>query len=221
MINIDAETTFLKKIRDLQEEFDKKILELKKEFYKPQEKIVNNKLSHVNLSVEKRIENVKIETLKKDVKSDAKIIFKIVDKEIYNNMKLEFNKNEDFMSYNHIVGYYLVEVQYRDYWFKKIVFDHFNKLQDFFDCNDLSFLNYKSILEGAGIKIIKSKPDRKEYKYKPISIEDLEDKLSYYHQTNNKKWFRRYWNHLSKVNPERTVLLKPKFEPLLSSLNMV
>jgi hypothetical protein len=222
MINIETEKMFLKKLRNLQEEFDNRILDLKKEFYNSQKVETEvNTVSLTNLIVEKSSTNLKIDTLKKNKKSNDELLFKIVDDELYKEQKMMFNREEDFMSYNHIIGYYTVERDFRDYWFRKIIFDHFNRLKEFFDNNDLSFLDYKSILGGVGIKIIKTKSKRKEYAYKSFSFEELESKLQYYYSTNNKKWFRRFWNQISEYNPDKVILLKIKYKPILSALNIV
>lgn len=223
MINFEIERIFLKRVRDLQEDFDNRILELKKEFYaNAYKEEVPKSVSEIN-SNEKNSnkKKVKIETLKKHKKSNDDISFEIIDENLYKNMKLEFNKDEDFMSYNHIIGYYSIEVQHRDYWFKKVIFDHFNRLIEFFNNSDLSFLDYQSIFNSVGIKIIKEKSQKNERVYRPMSFEELENKLKYYYDTNNKKWFKRCWNKIIEDNPDKEKMLKVKYTPILTLFNIL
>jgi hypothetical protein len=221
MVNFETEKIFLKRIRDLQEDFDNRILDLKREFYtKISKEEISKNTSKINPIIKSTEKHVKIDTIENNKETNDDI-FEILDEELYKNMKLEFNQDEDFMSYNHIIGYYSIEVQNREYWFKKIVFDHFNRLKEFFENNDLSFLDYQTIFDNIGIKFIKSKSERKNYIYKTMSFEELESKLHYYYSTNNKKWFRRYWKKIIEENPDKVNELKIEYNPMLTTFNII
>jgi hypothetical protein len=215
MINSEVQELFHKKIRNLQEEFDNKILKLKKEFYNSQIKSDENKSIPKIVPVNNESKFVKKSTFKNISKTFNNLQFVIENTDLYNNMKAEFNKDEDFVSYNHIMSYYYVYPMKRDHLFQKIVFDHFNRLPEFFNNNDLLNLNYKPILDGIGVKVIEGRPNRKEYKYKPISFGDLEKKLQYYYSTNNRKWFTRYWNLITGEYIDKFDYLNLKYKPML------